>query len=404
MKRSSRRLASAAIAALFAAAAFSRASVPARRVEIPVRVYSGSQFADNLQLQDFELVENGRPQAIESLALVVKDRIARVEPALSERATVPRSFYLMFQMIEYEARIEKALTHLFKDVLVPGDNVTIITPMKPYSLAPNALTLKPREMIAKEMNNLLRKDIQRGTGEYKSLVSDLKRIIKAISGTSQTGGAEDESDATESLFGIDHLLSRYRTSLQKLESLRLLEENRFLSFAQAMKKINGQKIVFFFYEREFLPEMSQSVLNLLMSEYQDRDDILAGLSEMFQYYKRTISFEIPRVKQALSDAGVTFNFVFMTREPKYAFGITWRDQSEDSFRIFSELAAATGGRIDNNLDPEAGLRNATDASEKYYILTYTPSPEPKDGSFRSIVVRVKGTGYTISHKLGYFAD
>ena len=376
-------------------------------IEVPVRVYGGSQFIETLRSEDFELLEDGRPQKVEALYLLEKGQIVREEalPETGFRPQTPRVFYLFFQMTEYFPKIEEAIEYLFKDVLRPGDSVTLITPLKPYSLSPQALMLKTKESLAKEMNSLLRKDIQKGAGEYRALLNELKRLVRTIAGP---GVNRDQDPATGdadtlSAGSLEMMLMHYKENVQKLESLRLVEPKKFVSVAELLRGGGGQKFVFFFYQREFRPEISSNVLDTLMMENQDRDDIRAALSDLFQFYSRDISFDLSKVSQAFADCGANFNFIFIDNQAKYQFGVKMREQSEDVFRIFNQIVRVTGGAMDNSQNPGAGFKKMADNAGKYYLLYYTPSNLQKDGSFRTISVRVKDKDYSVSHRLGYFA-
>ena len=53
-------------------------------VIVPVRVFDGANFVDNLTIEDFELYENGKLQKIEALYLTKKTQIERrEEPEIS---------------------------------------------------------------------------------------------------------------------------------------------------------------------------------------------------------------------------------------------------------------------------------------------------------------------------------
>jgi hypothetical protein len=379
-------------------------------IEVPVRVYGGSQFVETLRSEDFELLEDGRPQKVEALYLLEKGQIVREEalPETDFRPQTARVFYLFFQMTEYFPKIEEAIEYLFKDVLRPGDSVTLITPLKPYSLSPQALTLKTKESLAKEMNSLLRKDIQKGAGEYRALLNDLKRLVRTIAGPGVNRVQDPEAGDVDALTAegtgsLEFMLIHYKENVQKLESLRLVEPKKFVSVAELLRGGGGQKFVFFFYQREFRPEISSNVLDKLMMENQDRDDIRAALSDLFQFYSRDISFDLSKVSQAFADCGANFNFIFIDNQAKYQYGVTMREQSEDVFRIFNQIVRVTGGAMDNSPNPGAGFKKTTDNAGKYYLLYYTPSNPQKDGSFRTISVRVKDKDYSVSHRLGYFA-
>ena len=379
-------------------------------IEVPVRVYAGRQFVEILRPEDFELLEDGRPQKVEGLYLVEKGKIVREEalPETGFRPQTQRVFYLFFQMTEYFAKIEEALGHLFKDVLQPADSVTLITPLKPYSLSPQALVLKTKDSLAKEMNSLLRKDIQKGASEYRTLLNELKRIVRTIAGPGvgrDQDPAAGEADAlsADGTYSLEMMLTHYKEDIQKLESLRLVEPKKFVSFAELLRGGGGQKFVFFFYQREFRPEISANVLDRLMLENQDREDIRASLSDLFQFYKRDISFDLNKVSQAFADCGANFNFIFIDNQAKYQYGVTMREQSEDVFRIFNRIIRVTGGAMDNSQNPGAGFKKVADNAAKYYLLYYTPSNPQKVGLFRTISVRVKDKDYSVSHRQGYFA-
>jgi hypothetical protein len=107
--------------------------------------------------------------------------------------------------------------------------MTLMTPLKVYTLNEEALRSKPFDVLSKEMQQILRKDVQAGAGEYRELIRDLRRIVQAIGGTSRAVDADMETDSTASAFGLEMTLERYRQNLTKLEGLRLLDERKLLS-------------------------------------------------------------------------------------------------------------------------------------------------------------------------------
>jgi VWFA-related protein len=73
--------------------------------------------------------------------------------------------------------------------------------------------------------------------------------------------------------------------------------------------------------------------------------------------------------------------------------------------VLAELAAGTGGaffRNNNNLDQ--GLRQLGSPPETYYVLGYSPQDIKPDGRYHLLRVSLlKGKGYTIQARHGYFA-
>jgi VWFA-related protein len=69
------------------------------------------------------------------------------------------------------------------------------------------------------------------------------------------------------------------------------------------------------------------------------------------------------------------------------------------------VADDTGGEsIVNQNDFSAGYARFVRDSSTYYVLGYEPSPEPRDGKFHPISVRVKRPGLTVRSRKGYLAE
>ena len=370
--------------------------VTVRNVIVPVRVYDKNNFVDNLTIEDFELYEDGVLQKIEALHLTDKTQLSRSEGAKGFIPQVSRNFYLLFQLIDYNPKLGDAFDYFFSEVMLPEDNLTIMTPVKNYTLPKGALKKYSRDEISKDMQNIVRKDVKIGSSNYRSVFRDLKRIVQSISGSGE--------DVIDSAYSLEFLLPRYREALMNMEELRVVEEKLFLMFARQLKIIGGQKIVFFFYQREFRPEISGTVYDIIQSEFQDRPNIMAEVNDLFAFYRRDSRLNADRIKQAFADSSLDFYFLFMDRRPEGAPGIIMREQSEDVFSTFSEVTKATGGLIRTSQNPAMGFKDAATASESCYFLFYSPKNYKKDGKFKEIEVKVKNRNYSIKHRTGYIAD
>jgi hypothetical protein len=383
-------------------------SAERKPVDVDVRVLDGGRFVDSLSLADFEIFENGVRQQPDSLFLVKGQTVVRKEETGSEHPSVERSFYLLFQTVDWDPKLADAVDYLFSSVLRPGDSMTLVTPAKPYNLQKDALATQPAATLSKSMQDLLKKDIQRGGGEYRDIIRTLRRVTNAIDG-SRVGVEEDLStDTSAADFGLDLQLDMYRDGLMKMESLRLVDEKRLLAFAGTVRALPGVKYLYFFYEREYRPEINPMTMQTLLSLYQDNPTIQANLMDLFQYYRRDMKFDVDRVKKAFADAGIVLNFIFMDKKSQRIFGGTMREQSEDIFPGFRAIAAATGGVSEVSQNPAAAFKAAATATEDYYLLTYTPKETPAAGEFRTIEVKVakkdpSGRDYTVKNRIGYYA-
>lgn len=379
-------------------------------IEVPVRVFDGPRFVDNLTLKDFEVYENGLPQRVEAVYLVKKKSIERSEERRRFFPQTKRSFYLFFEISEYNARLGEAVSYFVRNIVYPDDTLTIVTPVKTYRLRGKALELQSRNKVERQLKGILRRDALLGSTAYRNVVKELERLARSM----VVNLEENETDNFQRLdqaisaeydqMPIDEKLQRYVGLLAQLEKFRRVNQNMLLNFANFLKKQNGQKYVFIFYQREFIPKIEPRILYQYMNLYQDRPDIVQTLSGVFNFYRREIAFDVDAVKKAYADASVGIHFLFITRPKEKLYGVQMEEHSEDIFGAFEEMALASGGYAEASFDAYLAFRHALEASQNYYLIYYTPRNYVRDGKFREIKVKIKGKSYRVVHRVGYFAD
>jgi hypothetical protein len=367
-------------------------------VPIMVRVFDGDRFVSELTSR---ISRSRKPMTVpQALFLVRKDTIERREGRTGPPPDVSRKLVLLFQMTEYHSKIPEALDFLFRAELLPADTLEIETPTRSYALSRTALAAKPRAALARELSEIVRKDIVQGSMAYNSALRDLKRAVRLIGGVGRTGLGDTEGEVDDGT-SLEQQLMQYGEHLQRMETLRAVDENRLVAFARRMKSLKGQKQVFLVYQREFRPEISPQTLDMLVMSNQERPDILAALQSLFSMYQRPINVDRESVVQAFADSGMDFHFLFMNRQPERVSGITMREQSEDVYKMLSSAAEATGGGTDTSQNPAASLATALRATERSYLLLYAPSTAAPPGAFIGLEVRVKGQDYRVTHRSGY---
>jgi hypothetical protein len=149
----------------------------ALNIEVPVSVFLGDRFIDDLHITDFELYDEGALQKIEALYLVNKTRIARVEGG---NAKIPihvswkisRQFILIFELTHLPYNMEAAVEYFFQEILNYDDKLIVITPVKTYQFKTEARDNLDCTHFSKQLLEILRRDIfSGGTGE-RSLQAD----------------------------------------------------------------------------------------------------------------------------------------------------------------------------------------------------------------------------------------
>jgi hypothetical protein len=414
MKRRGMAFLVAAPLALLAAAQNIQHETRTVNIEIPVRVFKGADFVDNLSLGDFEVFDNGRPQKLEAVYLVKKTNIERREEAKAFVPRTARHFTLIFEMSKYDPRLDDGLEFFIDNVLIPGDSLFVVTPMKTYRMRAEASVGQERSLLLKRLVGIVRRDILSGNSEYRALLEDLKAIAQSLSGsitgggtTTASGGVPRDALANEGKFSggsFEEQLQNYAATLNRFESLREVDEKRFLEFARYLDAIQGQKDIFLFYEREFVPNLDPKIMNQFLGLYQDNVDVVLNVQNLFDLSKRDTTFDVGAVKRAFSDSSTAIHFLFLATQAEAAPGIIMEERTEDVFEPFLEMARATGGYSDVSGNFESIMKSAAAALENYYLLYYTPAGYKADGSFHELTVKVKAGGARVTHRSGYVAD
>ncbi len=382
-------------------------------IEVPVRVYKDNTFIDTLALDDFEVLEDGAPQRIEAVYLIKKRTVERSEEKKRFAPVTERNFYLFFEITEYDARLEQAVDFFIHNVVVPTDNLVIVTPMKTYRMKSKTFQFMPRNKVVEQLIGILRKDTLVGSSEYQAAIEEISNAARALSSllapVAEREGAPDsilDDSSGGELRGLelDEQITLYATLLSKLETLRRIDQKKLMDFADYLKNKEGQKYVFMFYQKEYIPQIDPKILEQSLSFFQSRPDIVQNLSNLMDMYKRDVPFDVDAVKQAYADSSIAIHFLFLTKPPQQRHGVYYEEHSEDIFSAFKDMAFSTGGFTESSFNPDFLMRKAVEASENYYLLYYSPRDYKPDGKFHHIEVRVKKEGCEVSHRAGYFAN
>jgi hypothetical protein len=379
-------------------------------IEVPVRVFQDGNFVENLTIKDFEILEEGVPQRIEAVYLIKKRTVERSEEKRRFVPSTQRIFFLFFEISEYTSEIGDAIDYFHENVLIPGDNLIIVTPMNTYKLRRRVLEFQSRKELSGQLKEILRKEALIGNAEYRGAVQDLIGLAKSLSQGPLGGTGSDAAQLDEyTLSGYGRMsheqqLLKYLNTLERIRKLRRVDQQKLLDFAEVLKNEAGQKYVFMVYQREFIPQIEPNILNMYLTQYQDKPHILHGLYSMTETSRRDISFDVDLVKQAYADSSISIHFLFLTSAIKHVQGVYFQERSEDIFGAFREMADATGGFVDSSANPASSFKRAVDASENYYLLYYSPSQYEKDGRFKKIKVSVRDKNFKVLHRMGYFSD
>ena len=387
-------------------------------IEVPVRVFEKNNFISNLTIKDFEIFEDGIEQNVEAVYLVRKNAIEQSDEKRRFLPETGRKYYLIFQVSDYNSRLEEAVAYFIDNVLQKGDSLYIGTPMKSYRLREDAIDVRRGDQITDELRSLLRKDIMTGNSEYRAVLRDMADVAKRLSelmpysanadqALLQAGAGSGENPAEEldtEILTFDEMIINYATLVNKMEILRAVDQIKLMDFARHLKAQQGQKQVFLFYQREFIPQIDPKVVGLFLSSYDQTPYIEETLSRVQDFYQRHVPFDLDKIKEVYSDSTAAIHFLFLTQPQQPTPGVYYAEHSEDLYKAFRQMATATGGTFFRSYNAATAFQEALDASENYYLLYYSPKNYRSTGEFKQISVRIKSGDYQIFHRAGYISN
>ena len=86
-------------------------------------------------------------------------------------------------MSEYDSRVRAALNYFVDEVLLPGDELIIVTPMKTYRMKSELLAAASREKVFEQVLGILRRDILIGNSEYRDNWMSSRVLALAMAGS-----------------------------------------------------------------------------------------------------------------------------------------------------------------------------------------------------------------------------
>lgn len=419
---------------------------PPQRGEAQIRISSAEVVLDiiardkkgrpvsDLTVEDFEVLEDGVKQPIESFRLVTRGAAGEAEKLAGGQPAAPRGpaltvkggdpevgvsvVALVFDRLSTDARkraLEAAMTYVANDtalssyVGVFAINLSL-NPVQNFTTDP-ALVKKGVEK-AGTLASASFDSSQTRSGMGENVASRAAVTGGAGAPPPAAGAGPGASSVAGAMAGVDRQFEAMQARAQ--ETFEVLQRdqqgyattNGLLAIVNSMQRLPGRKAVIFFSEGMALPPNVQqhfrSVINAAnraqVSVYavdaaglraestlkETRDEINARSRQRMDNLDRTLqSTDGPLTK------GLERNEDLLTLNPQSGL---------------SQLALQTGGAFigdTNQLGPR--LRQVDEELGTYYLLTYAPTNQSYDGKFRNIAVKVKRGGVDIQTRKGYYA-
>ena len=364
------------------------------RVDAIVTDKQGNPVTD-LTLADFEVLEDGKPQTLETFRLFKIDTNApmpaqrgfRTRAEEETAAANEDSRIFVFFLDDYHVRLgnsmgaRKPLVEFVQNSVGPNDLLAVMFPLTPIDAV--SLTRDHQSIVrtiehfeGRKFNYEPRNDIEQRYALYPAeVVERIRRqvALSALEGLSVKLGAFREGRKAVIVVSEGYtsvLPPQLRDPVASMPGAR--------NPARRNPTIGENSII------EDRAEMSGQ-----MDVQREMQDVFAAANR-----SNTALYTVDPRGLATGEFDINEN-VGMTRSNNAL------RQTQDTLRV---LADETDGRaIVNRNDLARAMRQIVVDSSAYYLLGYNSSQAPQDGKFHEIKVRVKRPGVQVRARKGYWA-
>jgi VWFA-related protein len=379
-------------------------------VDVIVTDPNGRPVAD-LKREDFQLLENGRPQdirhfTIQTLAANAAAPDPRPAPPTGQASELPpqtaRTFLIMMGRGRFQTPFKSvdALIRFVRKDLLPQDKVAVFA----YNRATNFTA--DHEKIAQLLER------------YKAMHEKIESALALrMSGLAAIYGSKDIPKSFQpdidrifaSPAGVD---SRKPTPGDMINQAVLARDARTATDQMLIPETNPSRNEFTRLEADAITDLPfEEYASTFASTHQDMQNIFTCI-EYLRYMegeKHLLFFTsdglfLPRLEHDESiasmanDARVAID-TFQTGglNPTFSFSRTF---AVSSLRNISQL---TGGRAAIYEDIGRALAHVNEITRVEYLLGYYPKEENWDGKYKRIEVKVNRPGLRVAYRHGYYA-
>jgi VWFA-related protein len=408
------------------------------RLDVVVKDKKGRPIKD-LKATDFEVLEDGVPQKVESFRFVSrettaansdsKDRkspdVPSTTPPAPARRSTPTVTALVFDRLSPEARglARKAGLAYAQEGMATGGFTGV------FGIDQTLRTVQNFTDDAQLVKDAVESVTGQAISNYNSNAGKMRdnveragvleqQIAAATGAASAAGAAQDSAGAAAASADAGQASIQQKfleMETQMLDHYERLERdqqgfatiNSLLAVISPMQNLPGRKTIIFFSEGLKLPP---SVVQKFPSVINAANRANVSIYSIDAAGLRTEAGTTEAARELNSIAGASMAQQARGSERgangPYLRGL---ERNEDLLRFdprsgLGQLSDQTGGfLIHDTNDLVSGIHRIDDDMNGYYFLTYVPQNKEYDGRFRRISVKVGRTNVEVQSRQGYYA-
>ncbi len=384
--------------------------VTVTNIEIPVRVFLKGEVVDNMQMEDFTLIINGKKRDISGF-VITRKRLEEQDIEFAERKDKhpPRYFIIAMSITNYSPEIKKGVNYILEKVIRDNDSLLVFinNTSKLFS------DVRDRENLRTEINRSIESESIKAHAKMVLYFKNIEREsnftkFKLMMRQGRSGGIGGTRE--KPIYFINDFLKNYITIWKDYKRRYLMPDvESYYKFSEHLKNIKVEKWIISFFQIEMFPEIVFSgemsrIIRALVSNWQASEDIeeitfariiSRQLSEVQKAMNVTDGFPTEQVTKIFTKVGATFHSVFIPSTlPTFSRDMRYKQISSDLENNLRSLTKKTGGELISSKDLEKAMDKIVKKQDIFYVLAYSPAEGEK---LENVKIKVNNKKYKLSY-------
>ncbi len=391
-------------------------TVRVRNIEIPVRVFKGTQLVGGLTKKDFILYVNGKKKEINGF-FEIRKKLEVNPPNIPsqeiKKINRPRFFTLIFNINDYHQELKSLIEFFFNNIIQPNDRIMAITN---HYVFPEWVVESP-EKTKNEIIDIIKKERRRVKFEMLRFQSELKAEASLLKARMADKEGQDNPDMV-----FRHFFLIYQFVLEDIKNNCLnLPLEEYVKIAEYMRAQEGDKWVLNFYQIGHLPlldsfgQVSKILTSLMDSTMRsvgggssgfNSDDAISLANaiknvktvyfDFLQQLRQVDHILIKDISKSFLNSGATFHTLLLKPiNPGFSDDFKYEPVNTDSESILRSLSRMTGGSITRSNRINDFINDITEKEDIIYYLTFIPGLSKK--KYLDVKIKIKDGEYTVSY-------
>ncbi len=252
-----------------------------------------------------------------------------------------RNILLLFDLKDYDKQIDNTIDYFFQNELQDHDQLIIMTPTRKLAGYSSQTISESRKKTQKEVKDLVRRHTSISGADYRDIYNEMLNIVQQI-----------QDDA--GFEGVKNLIAAYDNYRSELAETRIINQELLLNLTdifQRSKQVTGgtDNLMFLFFQREYRPVPNKDTLNAM----RENQLVAFQATEAFLEERSRVNFDTEKIAVQLNQAGVDFNFTYISHRKQTSTRYQRIDNSGDFYNAMEKIADLTGGKTVTTTQPSA---------------------------------------------------